>query len=71
MHLIFTTWIVDSTFGHVKYVINVTKRIIISNYSYNKIYDEDIVDMLLLLNTIDEFLITRSVDVNNVHYKDP
>jgi hypothetical protein len=71
MHLIFTTWIVDSTFRDIKYVVNVTKRIIISNYSYNKICDEDIIDMLLLLNTIDDFFITRFINVNRVHYKDP
>jgi hypothetical protein len=47
------------------------KRIIISNYSYNKICDEHIVDMLLPLNTIDEFLITRFIDVKRVHYNDP
>jgi hypothetical protein len=28
------------------------------------------VDMLLPLNTIDEFLITRFVNVKRVHYKD-
>jgi hypothetical protein len=69
MHLIFTMLIVDPTFGHIKFVVTVTKRIIISNYSYNKIWDEHMVDMLLPLNTIDEFLITRFVDVKRVHYK--
>jgi hypothetical protein len=45
-------------------------RIIISNYSYNKIYDEQTVYMLLPLNTIDEFLLTRFVDVKRAHYND-
>jgi hypothetical protein len=39
--------------------------------SYDKICDQHTVDMLLPLNTIDEFLITRFVDVNRVNYKDP
>jgi hypothetical protein len=56
---------------HVKFVATIMKRIIISNYSYNKICDEHIVDMLLPLNTIDEFLITRFIDVKRVHYNDP
>jgi hypothetical protein len=43
----------------------------LSNYSYNKICEEHTVDMLLHSNTIDEFLITRSIDVKRVHYKDP
>jgi hypothetical protein len=47
------------------------KRIIISNYSYNKICDEHTVDMLLPLNAIDEFLITWFVDMKGVHYNDP
>jgi hypothetical protein len=34
----------------------VTKRVVISIYSYNNICNEYIVDMLLPLNTIDEFL---------------
>jgi hypothetical protein len=59
------------TFLHVKFVTTVIKRIIISNYSYNKICDQHTVDMLLLLNTIDEFLITRSIDVKRVYYNDP
>jgi hypothetical protein len=46
------------------------ERIIITNYSYNKIYDKHMVDMLLSLNIIDEFLITRFVDVKWVQYKD-
>jgi hypothetical protein len=39
MHGIFMFWIVDPTLGHVPFVTTVTKRIIISRYSYNKIYD--------------------------------
>jgi hypothetical protein len=70
MDLIFTKWIVDPTFGHVKYVVTVTKRIIISNYIYNKICDKHIVHKLLPLNTTDEFIITRFVDIKRVHYKD-
>jgi hypothetical protein len=34
------------TLAHVPFVPTVTKRIIISNYSYNKICDERMVDML-------------------------
>jgi hypothetical protein len=45
------------------------KRIIISNYSYNKFCDEYTVDMLLHLNTIDEFLISRFINVKRVQYK--
>jgi hypothetical protein len=71
MHFIFTMLIVDPTFGHVKSVATVTKRIIISNYSYNKICDEHTGDMLFPLNTIDEFLIIRLGVVKRVHYKDP
>jgi hypothetical protein len=70
MHLIFTTLIVDPIFDHGNYVATVMKRIITSQYSYNKICEHS-VDMLLPLNTIDEFLITRLVDVKRVHYKDP
>jgi hypothetical protein len=47
------------------------KRIIISNYSYKKICDEHMVDMLLPLNTIDEFLITGFIDIKRVHYNVP
>jgi hypothetical protein len=32
---------------HVPSVATIMKRIIISNYSYNKIYDEHTIDMLL------------------------
>ena len=71
MHDIFIIWIMDPILRHVKSVATVIKRIIISNYNYNKICDEHTVDMLLPLNTIDEFLITRFVDVKRVHYKDP
>jgi hypothetical protein len=51
-------------------VATVTEKIMISNYSYNNICDELIVDMLLPLNIIDEFLITRFIDIKMVHYKD-
>jgi hypothetical protein len=71
MNLMCTTWIVDPTFRHVKSVATIMKRIIISNNNYNKICDEHTVDMLLLLNSIDEFLITRFVDIKRVHYEDP
>jgi hypothetical protein len=40
MRLIFTTLIVDPTFGHMKSVATVMKRITISNCSYNKICDD-------------------------------
>jgi hypothetical protein len=35
-----------STFGHIKCVATITKRIIISNYSSNKICDEQMIDIL-------------------------
>jgi hypothetical protein len=70
MHLIFMFWRVLLTLAHVPSVATVTERNIISNYSYKKICDEHIVDMLLPLNTIDEFLISRFVDVKRVQYKD-
>jgi hypothetical protein len=41
----------------------------LSKYNYNTICDEHIVDMLLPLNTIDEFLINRIIDVKRVQYK--
>jgi membrane-associated PAP2 superfamily phosphatase len=69
MHLFFIFWQVFPTLVHIIFVATVSKRIIIDNYSYNKIYDEHTVDMLLPLNTIEEFLITRFVDVKRVHYK--
>jgi hypothetical protein len=43
----------------------------LSKYNYNTICDEHIVDMLLPLNTIDEFLINRIIDVKRVQYKNP
>jgi hypothetical protein len=46
MHLIFMFWRVLPTITHVPFVATITKRIIISNYSYNKICDEYTVDML-------------------------
>jgi hypothetical protein len=46
MHLIFMFWRVLPTLAHVPLVPTNTKRMIISNYSYNKIYDEHTVDML-------------------------
>jgi hypothetical protein len=70
MHLIFMFWQVLPTLAHVPSVATITKRIIISNYSYNKICDEHTIDMLLPLNTIDEFLISRLFNVKRVQYKD-
>jgi hypothetical protein len=70
MHLFFIFWQVLSTLVHIPSVATIKKMIIISNYRYNKICDEYTVDKLLPLNTIDEFLITRFVDVKMVHYKD-
>jgi hypothetical protein len=70
MHLIFIFWQVLPTLAHIPSVVTITERIIISTYSYNKICDEHTVDMLLSLNTIDEFLITRFIDVKRVLYKD-
>jgi hypothetical protein len=46
MHLIFMFWRVLPTLAHVPFVATIIERIIISNYSYNKICDERIVDML-------------------------
>jgi hypothetical protein len=37
---------VPPALAHIPFVPTVTKRIFISNYSYNKICDEHIVDML-------------------------
>jgi hypothetical protein len=48
----------------------VMKMIIINNYSYINICDGHTVDMLLPLNTIEDFPITRFVDVKRVHYND-
>jgi hypothetical protein len=63
-------WRVHPTLAHVPSVATITERIIISNYCYNKICDEHMVDMLLPLNTIDEFLISRFIDIKRVQYKD-
>jgi hypothetical protein len=63
-------WQVLPTLAHVPSVAIVIERIIVSNYSYNKIYDEHMVDMLLPLNIFYEFLITRFIDVKRVQYKD-
>jgi hypothetical protein len=46
MHLIFMFWRVLPTLAHVPFAPTVTERIILSNYSYNKICDEHMVDML-------------------------
>jgi hypothetical protein len=70
MHLFFIFWQVLPTLIHVPSVVTVTKRIIISKYSYNKLCNEHTVDMLLPLNTIDKFLIIIFVDVKRVQYKD-
>jgi hypothetical protein len=70
MHLTFMFLQVLPTLTHVPSVAIVTKRIIISNYICNKICDEHIVDMLLSLNIIDGFVISRLVDVKRVKYKD-
>jgi hypothetical protein len=45
MNLIFMFWRVLPTLAHISFVPTVTERIIISNYSYNKICDERMVDM--------------------------
>jgi hypothetical protein len=46
MHLILMFWRVLPTLAHEPFVPNITERIIINNYSYNKICDEQMVDML-------------------------
>jgi hypothetical protein len=46
MHLIWMFWRVLSTLAHEPFVPNITESIIINNYSYNKICDEHLVDML-------------------------
>jgi hypothetical protein len=46
MHLIFIFCRVLPTLAHAPFVPIVTERVIISNYSYNKIYDEHTVDIL-------------------------
>jgi hypothetical protein len=71
MHGTFIFWIVDPALGHVPFGTTVTKRIIISTYSYNKIYDEQTVDMLLPLDTINKFLVSRFIDIKRVQYKNP
>jgi hypothetical protein len=69
MHIFFMFWRVSPTLAHIPFVRIVTERIIISNYSYNKIYDKHTVDMLFTLNTIDEFLVSRFIDVKRVNIK--
>jgi hypothetical protein len=71
MHDVFIFWIVDPTLGHVPFVTTVIKRIIISTYNYNNIYDEQTVDMSLPLDTINKFLVSRFIDVKRVQYKNP
>jgi hypothetical protein len=68
MHLCFILRQVLPILAHVPSATTVMERIIISNYNYNMIYDEHTVDILLPLN-IDEFLITRFIDVKRVQYK--
>jgi hypothetical protein len=46
MYLIFLCWRVLPTLAHIQFVPTITERIIISNYSYNKICDKHTVDML-------------------------
>jgi hypothetical protein len=70
MYLVIMFWQVLPTLAHVPSVATVMEKIIISNYSYKKICDEHTVDILLPLNTIDELLISRFVDVKRVQYKD-
>jgi hypothetical protein len=70
MHLYFILRQVLPTLARIPSAATVAKRIMISNYSYNKICDEHMVDMLLPLNTIDECFIARFIDVKRVHYKD-
>jgi hypothetical protein len=47
MRLIFIFWKVLPTFAYVPSVITVIERIIISNYSYNKICNKHMIDMLV------------------------
>jgi hypothetical protein len=63
-------WRVLPTLAHLPFVATITKRIIIGNYSYNRICDEHTVDILLPLNTVDEFLVSRFIDIKRVQYKD-
>jgi hypothetical protein len=46
MHLIFMFCRVLPTLAHILFVATVTERVSISNYNYNKICDEHMVDML-------------------------
>jgi hypothetical protein len=46
MHLFFIFWRVPHTLTHIPFAHTITERIIISNYSSNKICDEHTVDML-------------------------
>jgi hypothetical protein len=46
MHVFFMFWRVPPTLAHILFIRTVTKRIIFSNYSYNKICDEQTVDIL-------------------------
>jgi hypothetical protein len=46
MHLFFMFWRVLHTLTHIPFAHTITERIIISNYSSNKICDEHTVDML-------------------------
>jgi hypothetical protein len=45
-HALFIFWRVPPTLAHIPFVCTVTKRIIISNYIYNKICDKHTVDTL-------------------------
>jgi hypothetical protein len=45
MHVFFIFWRVPPTLAHIPFVPIVMERIIISNYGYNKICDEHMVDM--------------------------
>jgi uncharacterized membrane protein len=46
IHHFIIFWTVSATLAHITFVRTVTKRVIISNYSYKKICDEHMVDML-------------------------
>jgi hypothetical protein len=39
-------WRVPPTLAHIPFICTITERIIISNYSYNKICDEHMIDIL-------------------------
>jgi hypothetical protein len=49
MHIFFMLWRVPPTLVHIPFVCTIIERIIISNYSYNKICDEHTVDMLFIV----------------------